>query len=101
MQEDLLVQVEQPGLGEFCAGGIGPDLDDRAKRVGLVGGDHPSDLFRAQPDPAPHRMLCVGVSRLVAPDLDVTLALAGLRNVIGRLHAHERLHIHAKCLFEA
>ena len=54
VQEDLLVQIDHLRLGEFCPGGIVPDLENWAKRIVLVGGDHLPDLFGAQADPAPH-----------------------------------------------
>ena len=47
VQEDLPVQIDHLRLSEFCPGGIVPDLEDWAKRVVLVGGDHLPDLFGA------------------------------------------------------
>ena len=36
-----------------------------------------------------------------APDMDLVLALAGLRDVVGGLHSQERVHLHSKGFFNA
>ena len=35
------------------------------------------------------------------PQMDLLLALAGLGNVIGSLHPHERVHLHSKGFLDA
>jgi hypothetical protein len=47
-------------------------------------------------------MLGVNISSAVnAPDVDFLLAIAGLGDVVGRLHAPERVHFYAESLFDA
>ena len=38
---------------------------------------------------------------LNAPDADLFFPLPGLGDVVGGLHPHERVHLHAESLFEA
>ena len=41
-----------------------------------------------------------GYDLVDSPNADLVLALAGLRDVVGSLHAHERVHLYAEGLFE-
>ena len=47
-----------------------------------------------------HRLRPV-LRRLIAPDVDLTAALCGTRDIVGGLHAHVRLHLLTEGFFDA
>ena len=67
-------------------------------RLGLSAGSPPTSYGKSGSD----SVVESSVDKLTnALDVNLLLALSSLGNVVRSLHAHERVHLHAKRLFDA